>query len=74
MFRNLKRASTGISLVVLWLGFSLLGILSFINRLQGESTMAPGVERECCLAGSAGSVFAGHDISGGRMYVLEAVR
>jgi hypothetical protein len=59
MFRKLKRASTVISLVMLWLGFSLLGILAFISRLQGGSEMVSGVEKECCLAGSAGSVFAG---------------
>jgi hypothetical protein len=59
MFRNLKRISTGISLVMLWLGFSLLGILSFISRLPGESAMGPGVENEYCLAASAGSIFAG---------------
>ena len=59
MFRNLKRTFAGISLVMLWLGFSLLGILSFINRLPGESAIASGAEKECCLAGSAASVFAG---------------
>jgi hypothetical protein len=59
MSRNLKRASTGISLVMLALGFSLLGVLSFLNRLQGELAIAPMVEQNCCVAGSAVSVFAG---------------
>jgi hypothetical protein len=59
MSRNLKRASAGISLVMLALGFSLLGVLSFLNRLNGELAIAPIVEQNCCVAGSAVSVFAG---------------
>jgi hypothetical protein len=59
MSRNLKRASAGISLVMLALGFSLLGVLSFLNRLHGELAIAPIVEQNCCVAGSAVSVFAG---------------
>jgi hypothetical protein len=59
MSRNFKRASAGISLVILALGFSLLGVLSFLNRLQGELAIASAVEQNCCLAGSAVSVFAG---------------
>jgi hypothetical protein len=59
MSRNLKRASAGISLVMLALGFSLLGALSFLNRLHGELAAASGVEQNCCVAGSAVSVFAG---------------
>ncbi len=59
MSRNLKRVSAGISLVMLALGFSLLGVLSFLNRWHGELAIASGVEQNCCVAGSAVSVFAG---------------
>jgi hypothetical protein len=59
MFRNLKRVSTGISLVILWLGFTFLGILSWISRLPEDAVMVRGLEKECCVAGSVGSVFAG---------------
>jgi hypothetical protein len=59
MKEQLKRASAGVSLVILSLGFSLLGILSFIQRLQGELPGASPIEQNYCLAGSAFSVFAG---------------
>ena len=59
MSRNIKRTSAGISLVILALGFSLLGILSFINRQQGEFSLTSAVEQSCCLAGSTVSVLAG---------------
>ena len=52
MFRNLKRASTGISLVLLWLVFSLLGILSFITGYK-ENLRWCLRSKEYCLAGSA---------------------
>jgi hypothetical protein len=59
MLRNLKRASAGISLVMLALGFSLLGVLSFLNRWQGELAASSTVEQSYCIAGSAVSVVAG---------------
>jgi hypothetical protein len=59
MKEQLKRTSAGVSLVMLALGFSLLGILSFINRLQGELAVASTVEQNFCVAGSAVSVVAG---------------
>jgi hypothetical protein len=59
MSRDLKRASARISLVILALGFSLLGILSYIHRLQGELGMESAVDQNCCVAGSVGSLFAG---------------
>jgi hypothetical protein len=55
MLRNLKRIAAGVSLLMLALGFALLGILSFLNRARG----ATGMEENCCLAGSAVSVVAG---------------
>jgi hypothetical protein len=59
MSRNPKQTSTGISLLTLAFGFSLLGILSFLNRLQGELAIASTVENNFCVAGSAVSVLAG---------------
>ncbi len=59
MSRNPKQTSTGISLLTLAFGFSLLGILSFLNRLQGELAIASAVENNFCVAGSAVSVLAG---------------
>ena len=45
MSRDLKRISAGVSLVMLALGFSLLGILSFRNRLQGELATGSALEK-----------------------------
>lgn len=59
MSRDFKYASARVSLVVLALGFSLLGILSFIHRLQGELGMESAVDQNCCVAGGAFSLFAG---------------
>ena len=56
---NLKRISAGLSLVMLALGFFLLGILSFVNRPQGELVMASALEKSCVVLGSAVSVLAG---------------
>jgi hypothetical protein len=59
MSRDVKRISAGISLLMLALGFSSLGVLSFISRHQGELAIASGAEQNCCVAGSAASVLAG---------------
>ncbi|MBV8141117.1 MAG: hypothetical protein JOZ60_03635 [Verrucomicrobia bacterium] len=59
MLKFFKRASARISLVLLALGFSFLGILSFINREQGEPAISSALEHSCCFAGSAASLFAG---------------
>jgi hypothetical protein len=59
MSSDLKRISAGVSLVMLALGFSLLGILSFMNRLQGELATGSALEKNCCLAGGAGSLWQG---------------
>jgi hypothetical protein len=59
MRRNLKRIPAGVSLLMLALGFSLLGILSFMNRLQGQLAIGSAFEKNCCVAGSAVSVLAG---------------
>jgi hypothetical protein len=59
MLRNLKRLSDGVSLLMLALGSTLLGILSFLNRTQGESAIGSELEDNCCVAGSSASVLAG---------------
>ncbi len=59
MLRDLKRIAAGVSLLMLALGFLLLGILSFMNRLQGELAVGSALEKNCCVAGSAVSVLAG---------------
>lgn len=59
MSRDLKRNWTGISLIMLALGFFLLGVLSFVSRLQGELAMASGAEQSFGVAGSAAGVLTG---------------
>ena len=59
MLRDLKRIAAGVSLIMLALGFLLLGILSFMNRLQGELAVGSALEKNCCVAGSVVSVLAG---------------
>jgi len=59
MLRDLKRIAAGVSLIMLALGFSLLGVLSFMNRLQGELVVGSALEKNFCVAGSAVSVLAG---------------
>ncbi|MBV9644559.1 MAG: hypothetical protein JO334_13395 [Verrucomicrobia bacterium] len=59
MPKDLKRASAGISLVMLALGFSFLGIVPFVQRMQGESAIASALEQNCCIAGSFASLLAG---------------
>ena len=59
MSRNIKRLSASVSLVMLALGFSLLGILSFFNSLQGELAFASAADQKYCVAGGAVSVLTG---------------
>jgi hypothetical protein len=59
MLKDLKRIAVGVSLIMLALGFLLLGILSFMNRLRGELVVGSALEKNCCIAGSAVSVLAG---------------
>jgi hypothetical protein len=54
-----KRLSVGLSLILLSLGFFLLGVLPFITRLPKELAMAPAIEKHYYVAGTAASVFAG---------------
>ena len=57
--RYLQKISTGISLVVLGLGFSSLGLLSFVNQPHAGLANVPCVESASCIAGSAASLLAG---------------
>jgi hypothetical protein len=59
MLEIFKRLSVGLSLIMLSLGFFLLGILPFITRLPTELAMAPALERHYYVLGTAASVFAG---------------
>ena len=59
MLKDLKRIAAGVSLIMLALGFLLLGILSFMNRLRGELAVGSALEKNCCIAGSVVSVLAG---------------
>jgi hypothetical protein len=59
MLEILKRISVGLSLIMLSLGFFLLGILPFITRLPEELAMAPAIEKHYYVAGTAASGFAG---------------
>jgi hypothetical protein len=59
MSRNLKNLSTGVSLVILSLGFSLLGALSFFSRADGNLPILSDLENNWHWLGSSFSVFAG---------------
>jgi hypothetical protein len=59
MLEIFKRLSVGLSLIMLSLGFFLLGILPFIIRLPAELAMAPAIEKHYYVVGTTASVFAG---------------
>jgi hypothetical protein len=59
MLRNLRHISTRVSLVILALGFSLLGALSLISRVLGNWALSPGLENDYCFVGGGVSIFAG---------------
>jgi hypothetical protein len=59
MSRDQKNISARISLAILALGFSLLEILSFINRPEGDSAIATALANNCCVVGSLVSMLAG---------------
>lgn len=57
--RWLKKISTSISLVILTLGFSLLGLLTFINSNQ-EGVIGPlSLENSSAIVGSSISIVLG---------------
>jgi hypothetical protein len=57
--RRLQKISAGISLVILSLGFSLLGVLLFANKPHADLANVPCVGSASCIAGSAASLLAG---------------
>jgi hypothetical protein len=57
--RRLQRISVGISLIILSLGFSLLGLLSLVNKPHADLPNLPCVGSASWIAGSAASLFAG---------------
>jgi hypothetical protein len=57
--RNLQSISTGMSLLVLALGFSSLGILSFIGTYQDSAVYGFSFPDTYSLVGSAISMIAG---------------
>jgi hypothetical protein len=57
--RHLQKISAGISLVILSLGFSFLGLLSFCNKPHANLANVPCVDSAYRIAGSAASLLAG---------------
>jgi hypothetical protein len=55
----LKRVSTSISLVILTLGFSLLGLLTFINSNREGVINALSFENSFAMVGSSISILLG---------------
>jgi hypothetical protein len=59
MSRNLKHLSAGVSLLILALGFSFLGALSFFIRAPGNLPIVSHLENNFRWLGSGVSIFAG---------------
>jgi hypothetical protein len=57
--RRLQRISTGISLIVLSLAFSLLGLISFFNKLHADLAQVSSVDYASWIAGSLASLLVG---------------
>ncbi len=57
--RHLQKISAGISLVILSLGFSFLGLLSFFDKRHADLANVPCVDSAYRIAGSAASLLAG---------------
>jgi hypothetical protein len=53
--RHLQKISASISLVILSLGFSFLGLLSFFNKPHADLANVPCVDSACRIAGSSAS-------------------
>jgi hypothetical protein len=58
-WHRVQKISAGISLVILSLGFSLLGLLLFANKPHADLVNVPRVGSASCIAGSAASLLAG---------------
>jgi hypothetical protein len=57
--RRLQKISAGISLIILSLGFSFLGLLSFFNKPHADLANVPCVDSAYWIAGSSASLLAG---------------
>jgi hypothetical protein len=57
--KYLQNLSTGISLVILSVGFSLLGILTFLNRHHDTESASRYLNNSFCVAGSVVSLVTG---------------
>lgn len=56
---GLQKISAGISLVILSLGFSFLGLLSFFTKPHADLANVPRVDSAYRIAGSSASLLAG---------------
>lgn len=56
---HIQNLSAGISLIVLSLGFSLLGMLSFLNRHHDGEAASRCLDNSFCVAGSVVSLVTG---------------
>jgi hypothetical protein len=59
MSRDLKHLYARVGLMMLALGFSLLGFLSFFVHANGDLAMGPNMEQLCCNLGGGLSVCLG---------------
>jgi hypothetical protein len=57
--RDIKSLSAVISLAVLAIGFSLLGLLALVNQRHEPGASATILENNCCVLGSIISIVAG---------------
>ena len=59
MSRDLKHLSARVGLIMLALGFSLLGLLSFFFHATGDLVLGPNMEQPFGYLGGSVSVFLG---------------
>jgi len=59
VLKQMQHLSTGISLVILSVGFSLLGIVSFLNRHFETEAASRCLDNGVCVAGSVVSLLTG---------------
>jgi hypothetical protein len=57
--RRLQKISAGISLIILSLAFSFLGLLSFFNKPHADLANVPCVDSASWIAGSSASLMTG---------------
>jgi hypothetical protein len=57
--RRLQKILAGISLIILSLGFSFLGLLSFLNKPHADLANVPCVDSASWIAGTSASLVVG---------------